>query len=173
MKPRLAVLDDEQRMVDILAMVLRREGYDVVSFTQPAAALDALRTEPFDLLISDLKMPDLDGVEVLRRAKTLDPDLPVILITAHATVQTAIAAMREGAFDYVEKPFDNDELKTLVRRALEVTRLARENRYLRAELHSRYEFESLVAESTAMREVLDLVRRAACSRSTVLITGES
>jgi DNA-binding NtrC family response regulator len=101
------------------------------------------------------------------------PGLPVILLTAHATVQTAIAAMRDGAFDYVEKPFDNDELKTLIRRALDVTRLSRENRYLRAEVKGRYALDALVAESTAMRDVLDLVSRAARSRSTVLITGES
>lgn len=173
MKPRLAVLDDEQRMVEILAMVLRREGYEVRTFTRPAAALEALQNEPYDLLITDLKMPREDGLSVLRQARAIDPELPVILITAHATVQTAIAAMREGAFDYVEKPFDNDELKALVRRALDVTRLARENRYLRSELKSRYALAEVVAESAAMREVLDLVRRAARSRSTVLITGES
>ena len=173
MKPRLAVLDDEQRLVDILAMVLRREGYEVCSFTRPDAAIEALRAEPFDLLITDLKMPGADGLSVLQRAKALSPELPVILITAHATVATAIAAMREGAFDYVEKPFDNDELKALVRRALDVTRLARENRYLRAELKSRYALDDFVAESENMREVLDLVRRAARGRSTVLITGES
>jgi len=173
MKPRIIVLDDEQRMVDILAMVLRRDGYEVSAFVQPQAALAALRTELCDLLLTDLKMPGADGLTVLQQAKAIDPELPVILITAHATVATAIAAMREGAFDYVEKPFDNDELKTLVRRALEVTRLARDNRYLRAELRSRYEFASLVAESASMREALDLVRRAARSRSTVLITGES
>ncbi len=173
MKPRLMVLDDEQRMVDILAMVLRREGYEVHPFVQPEAALEALRNEPFDLLLTDLKMPGADGLKVLRQARATDPELPVILITAHATVQTAITAMRDGAFDYVEKPFDNDELKTLVCRALDVTRLARENRYLRAELKSRYVLDSVVAESAGMREVLDLVRRAARSRSTVLISGES
>jgi DNA-binding NtrC family response regulator len=173
MKPRLAVLDDEQRMVDILAMVLRRDGYEVRTYTRADAAVEALRSEPFDLLITDLKMPNMDGLSVLQQAKTIDPELPVILITAHATVATAIAAMREGAFDYVEKPFDNDELKTLVRRALDVTRLARENRYLRAEVKGRYPLEGLVAESVAMRDALDLVRRAARSRSTVLITGES
>jgi DNA-binding NtrC family response regulator len=173
MKPRLAVLDDEQRMVDVLAMVLQREGYEVRTFTHPNTALEALQSEPFDLLITDLKMPGADGLEVLRRAQAVVPGLPVILLTAHATVQTAIAAMRDGAFDYVEKPFDNDELKTLIRRALDVTRLARENRYLRAEVKGRYALDALVAESTAMGDVLDLVLRAARSRSTVLITGES
>lgn len=173
MKPRLLILDDEQRMVDILAMVLRREGYEVCPFVDAKAALAALRAEPFDLFITDLKMPDMDGLTVLEQSKKIAAELPVILITAHASVATAIAAMREGAFDYVEKPFDNDDLKNLVRRALDVHRLARENRYLRAELKQRYRLEALVAESPTMHEVLDLVRRAARSRSTVLITGES
>ena len=173
MKPRLAVLDDEQRMVDILAMVLRREGYSIETFTQPQAALSALKADSFDLLITDLKMPQMDGLEVLRQARSLSPELPIILLTAHATVDTAIAAMKEGAFDYVEKPFDNEELKTLIRHALDVTRLTRENRYLRAELHSRYTLDAVVAESVAMQAVLDLVRRAARSPSTVLISGES
>ena len=173
MKPRLILLDDEQRMVDILAMVFRREGYEVQACIDAQAALTTLRAEPFDVLITDLKMPGSDGLTVLQQAKAIDPELPVILITAHATVATALAAMRHGAFDYVEKPFDNDELKTLVRRALDVTRLTRENRYLRAELRTRYQSDALVAESPSMREVLDLARRAARSRSTVLITGES
>ena len=102
----------------------------------PSAALGALETREFDLLVTDLKMPGADGLEVLRRARKHAPELPVILITAHATVPTAVAAMREGAFDYVQKPFDNDELRALVQRALDVTRLARENRYLRAELRT-------------------------------------
>jgi DNA-binding NtrC family response regulator len=173
MKPRIAVLDDEPRMVDIIGMVLRREGHEVATFTRAADALAALGEQPFDLLLTDLKMPDCDGVEVLRRVRAADPELPVILITAHATVQTAIDAMRAGAFDYVEKPFDNTELKTLVRRALDVTRLSRENRYLRGELGSRYSLDAIVAESAALRDVLALVRRAARSPSTVLVTGES
>ncbi|MEZ4463435.1 MAG: sigma-54 dependent transcriptional regulator [bacterium] len=118
-------------------------------------------------------MPDLDGVEVLRRARALDPALPVILITAHADVPTAIAAMREGAFDYVQKPFDNDACRALVRRALDLTRLVRENRVLRAELKARYALDDLVAVSDEMVATLDLARRAARSNVTVLITGES
>jgi DNA-binding NtrC family response regulator len=172
-RPRLAVLDDEARMVDVLAMLLRGEGYDVEPFTEPDAALAALEKHGFDLLITDLRMPRADGLEVLRRARTLDPELPVVLITAHASVPTAIAAMREGAFDYVEKPFDNDELKLLLARALDVTRLSRENRHLRAAVRSRYAVGEIVAESLGMQAVFDLARRAARSSSTVLITGES
>jgi DNA-binding NtrC family response regulator len=171
--PTIALLDDEARLVEILAMVLRREGYEVHGFTDPMAALSALEAREFDLLVTDLKMPGADGLEVLRRARKTSPELPVILITAHATVPTAVAALREGAFDYVQKPFDNEELRALVKRALEVTRLARENRYLRAELRTRYSLDAVVAESAGMREALELARRAAASRSTVLVTGES
>ncbi len=170
---RIALLDDEARLVEILAMVLRREGYEVNGFTDPMLALAAIESRDFDLLVTDLKMPGADGIEVLRRARKASPELPVILITAHATVPTAVAALREGAFDYVQKPFDNEELRALVKRALEVTRLARENRYLRAELRTRYSLDAVVAESAGMREALELARRAAASRSTVLVTGES
>ena len=118
-------------------------------------------------------MPGADGLEVLRRARALDPELPVILMTAYATVPTALAAMREGAFDYVQKPFENEELVALVRRALDVTRLSRENRYLRAELRQRFALDGVVAESAPCARVLDLVRRAARGRATVLVTGET
>jgi DNA-binding NtrC family response regulator len=170
---RIAVVDDEPRMADVLAMVLRREGYEVTAFRGGAAALAALAERPFDLLVTDLRMPEPDGLEVLRRALEVEPELPVILLTAHGSVSSAIEAIRRGAFDYVEKPFDNDELKALVRRALDMTRLARENRYLRSELRSRYALDGIVAASPSMHEVLELVRRAARSRSTVLVTGES
>jgi DNA-binding NtrC family response regulator len=172
-KPRLLVIDDEQRMVDIVAMVLRHDGYHVEAETDPEVALARLADEPFDLLITDLRMPGADGIEVLRRVREREPDLPVILMTAHASVATAIEAMKLGAVDYVEKPFNNDELKTMVRRAIDVTRLARENRYLRRELKSRYAIDRIVAESPAMQDVLALVRRSANAPSTVLVTGES
>ncbi len=173
MKPRIAVLDDEPRMVEIIGMVLRREGYDVRAHSDPGEALAALEKQPADLLLTDLKMPGMTGVEVLTRARELDPDLPVILMTAHATIPTAIEAMKRGAFDYVEKPFDNTELKNLVQRALEVTRLSRENRYLRAELAQRHSLDAVVTESETVRKAFELARRAARSRSTVLVTGET
>ena len=167
-------------MVDILGMVLRRAGYDVDTFVDSQQALAALAGEStlpplphFDLLITDLRMPGADGLEVLRRVRELHPNLPVILMTAHASVQTAIEAMKQGAVDYVEKPFSNDELKALVKRALDLTRLERENRYLRTELKGRYGLERLIAESPGMRDVFALVKRSARSPSTILISGES
>jgi len=171
--PRVLVLDDEPRMVDIVAMVLRRDGHEVTAFTDSEAALAALEAEPFDLLVTDLRMPGPDGLEVLRRARAACPGLPVILMTAHASIATAIEAMKLGAVDYVEKPFNNDELKALVRRGVDLSRLARENRALRDVLRGRHGVDALVAESSVMREVLALVRRAAAVPSTVLLSGES
>jgi len=171
--PRIAVLDDEARLVAILEMVLRRSGYEVEGFSSPEGALAALASRRFDLLLSDLKMPGMDGLAVLEKLRATDAELPVVLMTAHATIKTAVAALRLGAFDYVEKPFDNDALIALVARALDHSRLARENRYLRAELASRHGTAAMVAESEALRRVLDVVRRAAKSDATVLITGES
>jgi len=173
MTPRLAVLDDEARLVAILEMVLRRAGYEVEGFSAPEAALAALAARRFDLLLTDLKMPGLDGLGVLERLRTVDAGIPVVVMTAHATVATAVAALKLGAFDYVEKPFDNDALLAVVARALDHSRLARENRYLRAELASRHGSAAIVAESPAMLRVLDLVRRAAQSEATVLVSGES
>ncbi len=167
---RVAVLDDEPRMVEVVSMLLRREGYEVVGFTEPEALLEALARAPVDLLLTDLRMPGMDGVEVLERARARCPELPVILFTAHATVRTAVDAIRRGAYDYVQKPFDNDELRALVARALEHARLTTENRYLRQALGGG---SFVVAESPAMRRVMALVGRVAASRSTVLITGES
>ncbi len=173
MTPRVAIVDDERRMLEILEMVLRREGYDVVTFGDAAAFLAAHEEAPCDLLITDLRMSGMDGLELLRRAKAATPQLPVVLMTAYATVQTAVGALKQGAFDYVQKPFDNVEMRAVVRRALELTRLDRENRYLRAQLGSRYAPENLIAVSPAMQQILSLVRRVARSDSTVLVMGES
>lgn len=173
MMARLLVVDDEPRMAEIVGMVLRRDGFEVATFTDSAAALAAHESAPFDLVLTDLRMPEPDGLDVLRRARAISPDSPVILFTAHATIRNAIEALRQGAFDYVQKPFDNDALRACVRRALEVTRLTRENRYLRAELGRRHALTDIVATSQRMVDVLDLVRRAARSAATVLIEGES
>jgi DNA-binding NtrC family response regulator len=171
--PQVAVLDDEARMTEVLAMLLRREGLEVTCFTEPRACVAALAERGFDLLFTDLKMPGMDGLAVLKEARRLAPDMPVVLMTAHASVPTALAAVREGAFDYVEKPFDNEACKALVQRALQVTRLHRENRYMRARLRQLHALDEVVTASPAMREVFELAARAARSRATALISGES
>jgi DNA-binding NtrC family response regulator len=173
MKERVLIVDDEERMADVVAMALRRAGYECEAQHSGADALRALEERGADVLVTDWKMPEMDGLELLRRVQAQRPNLPVILITAHGSVPSAVAAMREGAFDYVTKPFDNDELRALVARALDMTRLERENRYLRQEVSSRYAPDAIVAESKRSQETLGLVRRVAPSRSTVLIQGES
>jgi DNA-binding NtrC family response regulator len=173
MNPRILVIDDEPRMAEIVGMVLRRDGFEVETHTSSTLALTRHGEDPFDLVLTDLRMPTPDGLEVLRRVRSASSETPVILFTAHATVANAIEALRDGAFDYVQKPFDNDALRACVLRALERNRLTRENRYLRAELRQRHTLNEIVATSEPMTAVLDLVRRAARSPATVLVTGES
>ena len=173
MTPRVLIVDDEQRMAEVLAMALGRTGYECETCDSGTAALAALDRRRADVVITDWKMPEMDGIELLRQLRARHPTLPVILVTAFASVPSAVAAIREGAFDYVTKPFDNEELRTIVARALALRRLERENHYLRQEVENRYAPDAIVAESARSREVLDLVRRVAPSRATVLIQGES
>jgi DNA-binding NtrC family response regulator len=173
MTPRIAVVDDEPRMARVLAMLLGREGYEVEAFEAPDDFLVSFEQQRFDLVMTDLKMPQMSGIELLEKIRARDADVPVIVMTAHGTIQTAIEAMKLGAFDFVEKPFDNDACKVLVASALERTRLVRENHYLRAELRERYRLDNLIVASDAMRQTFELAHRAARSRATVLVWGES
>ena len=173
MKPRVVIVDDEERMAGVVAATLARVGYECEQCASGDAALAALEQHPADVVVTDWKMPGMDGLTLLRRLRARWPAMPVVLLTAYGSVPSAVAAMREGAFDYVTKPFDNDELRALVARALDMTRLERENRYLRQEVASRYAPETVVAESEASRKLLELVRRVAPSRASVLIQGES
>ncbi len=173
MKPRVFVIDDEPRMAQVIATALGHGGFDCHTFTEPSEALAAAAEAAPDVVVSDVRMPGMDGMELLDQLRTSCPDVPVVLVTAHGSVPAAVSAIRKGAFDYVTKPFDNDELRAAVGRAFELRRLSRENRVLRKEVEARYAPDEVVAESAAMRSVLDLVRRVARSRATVLIQGES
>jgi DNA-binding NtrC family response regulator len=173
MTPRVLIVDDEERMAAVVSAALARAGYACETFPGGAAALAALETREFDVVVSDWKMPDMDGMELLRRLHARRPGLPVVLLTAYGSVRSAVEAMREGAFDFVTKPFDNEDLRACVARALELKRLERENRYLRQEVGSRYAPEAIVAESPRSRELLDLLGRVAPSKASVLVQGES
>jgi DNA-binding NtrC family response regulator len=173
MAARVVIVDDEPRMAAVVAMALARDGYECEQCGSAGEALAAIDARGADVVVTDLRMPDMDGLEMLRRLHARRPELPVILLTAHGSVPSAVAAMRDGAFDYVAKPFDNDELRALVARALDLTRLAQENRWLRQAVGSRYAPDSMVAESARSRELLALIRRVAPSRATVLVQGES
>jgi len=170
---RIVIVDDEPRMAAVVAMALERDGHACEQCGSAADALAAVEARGADVVVTDLRMPDMDGLELLRRLRAARPELPIILLTAHASVPSAVAAMRDGAFDYIAKPFDNDELRALVGRALDLTQLRSENRWLRKELGSRYAPDAIVAESPRSRELLELIRRVAPSRATVLVQGES
>ena len=172
-RPRILVVDDEASMREMLRIVLRRDGYDVRVAPDGRAAMEMLKREPFDLLLSDIRMPDLSGVEVLRTAKEVNRDLIVFMMTAFASTSTAVEAMRLGAVDYFTKPFDMDELRLKVRQHLESHRLKQENVLLKRALHARHQFSSIIGNSPAMLAVFRLVETIAQTNSTVLITGES
>jgi two-component system response regulator PilR (NtrC family) len=170
---RILVVDDERSMRELLAIVLGREGYDVVTAENGRQALDELEKRPVDLLISDIHMPDMTGLDVLRTAKGLNPDLAGIMVTAFASTETAIEALRMGAYDYIHKPFNVDELKIVVLGALERRRLKRENVLLKRALGERHQFSNIIGRSEAMVAVFELIETIAQTTSTVLVTGES
>ena len=169
----LLVADDDRVAGELLAEVLGREGYRVRLADGGETCLRLAETEPFDLALVDLRMPDLDGLTVLKRLGTLQPDLPVVILTAFASIETAIEAVRAGAYDYLSKPFRMEEITVVVRRALEARRLARENLHYRQELRATYGFENLVGQSSRMVELYKLVARVAALDTTVLIEGET
>jgi two-component system response regulator PilR (NtrC family) len=171
--PRILVVDDERSMRELLAIVLRREGYEVLLADSGRAAIDTLEREPVDLLISDIKMPDLSGVDVLRAAKRIDQDILGIMITAFASTDTAVEAMRLGACDYLSKPFDIDLLKMKVREKIDNRQLRQENVLLKRTLGLSHQFSNIVGRSEAMLAVFKLIETIARTSSTILLTGES
>ncbi|HXJ34367.1 MAG TPA: sigma-54 dependent transcriptional regulator [Candidatus Eisenbacteria bacterium] len=167
------VVDDERKMRRILQMVLERMSIDSVVAETGAEALERFDREQVDLVLTDLKMPGMTGIELLSELRVRDPDLPVIVLTAFGTVQTAVEAMKAGACDYVLKPFDLDAIEITIRKALDLSRYRTENRYLREREDRIPAFENLVGASPAMQQVYELVRRLGPTRSTVLVTGET
>jgi len=170
---RVLVVDDEPSMRDMLRIVLRRDGYDVVVARNGKEALEQLQRAPIDLLLSDIRMPDLSGVDVLRAAKELNRDMVAIMMTAFASTETAVEALRLGANDYFTKPFSMDELRLKVRHHLDTRRLRQENVLLKRALGTSHEFCNIIGRSDAMLAVFRMVETIGRTNSTVLITGES
>ena len=170
---RVLVVDDEKSMRDLLAITLEKQGYEVTVAEGGEAAIDAIRREGFDAIITDLRMARVDGLQVLRSAKDLSPETAVVVVTAVGSTETAVEAMKLGAYDYITKPFKLDEINLIVKNALERKRLRDENRYLRKQLESQYRFDNIIGKSPAITAVFDTVRKIADSPSTVMITGES
>jgi two-component system response regulator PilR (NtrC family) len=171
--PRILVVDDEASMRDMLRIVLRRDGYDVLLAENGRTAIDLLRRERVDLLLSDIRMSDVSGVDVLKAAKELNRDIVAFLMTAFASTETAVEAMRLGAADYFTKPFSMDELRLKIRQHLESNRLKQENVLLKRALNSRHEFSSIIGRSDVMLAVFRMIETIARTSSTVLVTGES
>ncbi len=170
----ILICDDERNLREILCFSLEGAGHRVVEAADGGAALRLLEQEQIDLVITDLKLPDISGIEVLRRSKKLVPGRPVLLITAYASTETAVTAMREGAFDYLEKPFRVEDLHLVVTRALEQNQLQQENIRLRKALKkNRNEERPVIGNSRAMRRLMEQVSRVARTDATVLISGES
>ncbi len=169
---KILIVDDQEMMRDALAATLAREGHEVVAAADGSAAINRLQNGRFDLLISDMKMPKMTGIDLLAEARKLRPDMPVVLMTAFATVQNAVDAMKLGAYDYIQKPFEGDEIKHLVDRTLEHNRLKLENQALRqmAEISAP---RPLVGNSETMSEIRKTIERVAKSNATILIRGES
>jgi two-component system response regulator PilR (NtrC family) len=170
---RILVVDDERSMRELLAIVLRREGYEVLLAASGRDAIAIIEREPLDLLISDIKMPDLSGVDVLRAAKRVDQDILGIMITAFASTDTAVEAMRLGACDYLSKPFDVDLLKMKVREKIENRQLRQENVLLKRTLGLTHRFGDIIGRSEAMLSVFKMIETVARTNSTILLTGES
>jgi two-component system response regulator PilR (NtrC family) len=170
---KILVVDDEQSLRDVLSIMLKRAGYAVTSAMDGEEAIEFLNKEIFDLVITDLRMPKLDGMEVLKAVKSASPETVVLIITAFATADSAVEAMKQGAYDYLTKPFQVDEVQLIIRNALEKRRLTTENMLLKREMACQSSFAQLIGQSEAMQKVFDVVRKVADSKSNVLICGES
>jgi DNA-binding NtrC family response regulator len=173
MSARILVVDDEEIVIRSCLRILDGSGYQIETAHDGREALQRVDQNPYDILILDIMMPNVGGLEVLRRVKESHPDIDVIMITGLSQIDTAVQAMKLGAFDYISKPFEPDELKLVVQRALERRELMQENLNLKSEVSSKYRFENIIGSSPQMQSVYRLVAQCAPTNSTVLLTGES
>jgi DNA-binding NtrC family response regulator len=172
-RAKILVVDDELIIRESLSGWLQRDGHDVATAASGEEALDKIKEVRFDILLVDIKMDGINGLEVLKRVKEDDPDVAIVMITAYGSIQTAIEAIKNGAYDYLLKPFDPNELGVLIEKILGNQAQARENLYLREQYRERTRFESLIGQSPVMQKIFDLIQNVAPTNSTVLITGET
>ena len=169
----ILVVDDEKNYLLVLSAVLVDEGYEVLTAPGGHEALEIQKSSDLDLILTDMKMPAMDGIQLLENVKALDLDLPVIMMTAHGTIDKAVEAMQKGAYSYILKPFDNDRLIIYVKKAIAMFQVVKENRRLRDAVESQYRFGNIIAKSTVMRDVFKTIQKVSPSNATVLIEGES
>ena len=170
---KILVVDDEKSLREVLSIMLKRAGYTVTEASDGDEAIGHVNKEIYDLVITDLRMPKADGMDVLKAVKSSSPDTVVLVITAFATSDSAVEAMKQGAYDYLTKPFQVDEVQLIIRNALEKRRLSTENMLLKREMASQSSFAKIVGQSEAMQKVFDVVKKVADAKSNILICGES
>lgn len=173
MKPRILVVDDEESIREFLEIMLKKEGYEVLTAEDGLKAKDLLSKKSVNMVISDLQMPNMTGIELLKHVRETYPDIVFMMITAFGTTETAVEAMKMGAYDYLTKPFKIDEVRINIQNALRASNLEVENRVLKKELVKEYSFQNLVGNSDAMHSIYDMVKRVSIAPTNVLITGES
>ena len=173
MEKKILVVDDDSLLRDFLSETLNRSGYRVDLASTGEEALEKIKREDYDVILSDVRMPNMDGMELLKTTRDFLPDAKMVMMTAYGTVQNAVEAMKLGAFHYVMKPFSIDEIELVLKRALDHKQLLLENKLLRSEVLGKYRFENIVGKSPQMQEIFELVETVADTKATVLITGES
>jgi len=173
MKPKILIVDDEKAIRESVSLILSEEGYDTEIASNGKEALKHLNEQDFEVMITDLKMPEMDGIELIKKSLKICPGTSVIIITAHASVESAIEALRIGAFDYILKPFDFDDLILKVQRLINHKELALENQALRKEVEEKYNFSNIIGQSAEMQGVFHLIKKVSSTKGNVLITGKS
>jgi two-component system NtrC family response regulator len=170
---RILIVEDEELMRELLTKILAGENYRIYQASSAEEAMKLMQDQVYDLVLTDLRLKGMNGLQLLTEVRALDPEIVVIVMTAYASVETAVEAMRKGAYDYITKPFINEEIRVMLRRALNQRHLSRENRHLKRELRERYRFENIVGNSEAMEKVYRLIEKVSAISSNVLIFGET
>ncbi len=169
----ILIIDDEAAQRDVLTGYLKKKGYIIFSASSGKEGIEITKNNPVDIILSDFKMPDLNGIEVLEQVKRINPEISFVIVTAYGTVENAVKAMRLGAFDYISKPVDLDELDLMIERIVEHKNLKSENQLLKSQLQEKHKISSIVSQSQKMEEVINVAARVADSKANVLITGEN
>lgn len=170
---RILIIDDEESVIDVLQSFLKLKGFEVTTASDGKEGLNILQQEKFSLILTDLMMPDITGLDILKKANEINLNTPIILITAYGSIQSAVEAMKLGAFDYITKPFSLDELLIIINRAIDFYKLQKENTMLKTQLKKKYKFKGLIGDSPQMHKLYELIEKVADTNSTILITGES
>ncbi|MCK5406713.1 MAG: sigma-54-dependent Fis family transcriptional regulator, partial [Candidatus Krumholzibacteria bacterium] len=170
---RILVVDDEKSMCQFLSIMLRKEGYQITAVNTGKKAIEAIRNQRYDVVLSDIRMSGMDGIEVLKEIKAMDPTVPVVIMTAYASQKTAIEAVNQGAFHYLIKHAKNDEIKMVVRNALDMKRVRQENQLLKKQLKKTSDLKTIIGKSEEIEKVFKMVDKVAGTDSTILIYGES